>query len=204
MEGKIKAYGVSNETTFGVCEWAKAARKLNMPLPASIQNALSLVVRLFEYELAEACAESNLNVGLLAYSVLAGGLLSGKYRSGQPAEGRHTIYPDFMARWNPTKGIPQLLEAVEAYAAIAMDCDMSLTELSTRWCRTRSYCKNGSATRLSRRAGGACAQVIIGATTLKQLKENLDAFEGDAGLSDDVLKQIDEIDLKLRNPGTFL
>ena len=202
QEGKIKAYGLSNETTFGVCEWAKAARKLDMPLPASIQNALSLVVRLFEYELAEACAESNLNVGLLAYSVLAGGLLSGKYRGQAPPEGRHTIYPDFMARWNPTKGIPQLLEAVDAYASIAMDCGISLTELSTRWCRSRSYCKNGSATWLSRL--GAASQVIVGATTLQQLKENLDAFEGDPGLSEEVLQRIDEVHLKLRNPGTFL
>ncbi|CAK9011460.1 unnamed protein product [Durusdinium trenchii] len=191
QEGKIKAYGVSNETTFGVCEWTRAAQKLDMPPPASIQNACSLVVRLFEYELAEACATSNFNVGLLAYSILAGGLLSGKYRGNkQPAESRHTKYPNFMSRWNPTKGIPQLSEAVEGYAMIAEENGMSLTELSTRWCRTRSYCKHGS--------------VIIGATNLDQLKENLDAFEGDAGLSEEVLAQIDDIHLKLRNPGTFL
>lgn len=150
QEGKIKAYGVSNETTFGVCEWTRAAQKLDMPPPASIQNACSLVVRLFEYELAEACATSNFNVGLLAYSILAGGLLSGKYRGNkQPAESRHTKYPNFMSRWNPTKGIPQLSEAVEGYAMIAEENGMSLTELSTRWCRTRSYCKHGSATWLS-------------------------------------------------------
>lgn len=190
-EGKIKAYGVSNETTFGVCEWVRAAKALDMPLPASIQNACSLVVRLFEYELAEACAASNYNVGLLAYSILAGGLLSGKYRGGKkPAESRHVKYPDFMSRWNPSKGIPELEEAVEGYAKIANELGMSLTDLSTRWCRTRSYCKHGS--------------VIIGATTLDQLKENLDAFEGDPGLSEDVLEQIDDIHLKLRNPGTFL
>ena len=148
-EGKIKAYGVSNETTFGVCEWARAAERLEMPLPASIQNACSLVVRLFEFELAEACATSNLNIGLLAYSILAGGLLSGKYRgNSQPAGSRHTKYPEFMSRWNPSKGIPQLTEAVEGYAKIAEEHGMSLTDLSTRWCRTRSYCKHGSVTHL--------------------------------------------------------
>lgn len=150
QEGKIKAYGVSNETTFGVCEWARAAKALDMPLPASIQNACSLVVRLFESELAEACATSNLNVGLLAYSILAGGLLSGKYRGGkEPAESRHAKYPNFMSRWNPSQGIPELLEAVEQYAAIAEELGMSLTDFSTRWCRTRSYCKHGSATYLT-------------------------------------------------------
>lgn len=152
-EGKIKAYGVSNETTFGVCEWARAAEELDMPLPASIQNACSLVVRLFEYELAEACATSNFNVGLLAYSILAGGLLSGKYRNGKkPAESRHTKYPEFMSRWNPSKGIPQLEEAVDGYAKIAEELNMSLTDLSTRWCRTRPYCKNGSAAWLGQQA----------------------------------------------------
>jgi len=191
QEGKIKAYGVSNETTFGVCEWARAAKALDMPLPASIQNACSLVVRLFESELAEACATSNLNVGLLAYSILAGGLLSGKYRGGkEPAASRHVKYPNFMSRWNPSQGIPELLEAVEQYAAIAEELGMSLTDFSTRWCRTRSYCKHGS--------------VIIGATSIQQLKENLDAFEGDPGLSEDVMERVDGIHLKLRSPGTFL
>jgi len=61
--GKIKAYGVSNETTFGVCEWARAADKLGIPAPASIQNALSMVVRLFEYELA--CSAGSICQGSL-------------------------------------------------------------------------------------------------------------------------------------------
>ncbi|CAJ1443449.1 unnamed protein product [Effrenium voratum] len=190
-EGKIKAYGVSNETTFGICEWARAATKLDMPMPASIQNACSLVVRLFEYELAEACAVSNLNVGLLAYSILAGGSLSGKYRGGKAPENcRHTKFPNFMSRWSTAKGIPQLEEAIEAYAGIAEDLKMSLTELSTRWCRSRPYCGHGS--------------VIIGATSMDQLKENLDAFEGQPGLSEEVLEKIDEVHLGRRNPGTFL
>lgn len=191
--GKIKAYGVSNETTFGVCEWARAADKLGMPAPASIQNALSMVVRLFEYELAEACSQSNLNIGLLAYSILAGGLLSGKYLPGKPAppkSARHVKYPEFMSRWNPSKGISELSKAVEAYAKIAEEAGMTLTDLSTRWCRTRSYCKHGS--------------VIIGATSVEQLKENLDAFEGEEGLPEEVLQKIDDVHLKLRNPGTYL
>lgn len=77
--GKIKAYGLSNESSFGLCESVRIADELGMPRPASIQNSFSLLNRSFEYELAEACAPSNYNIGLLPCSVLAGGTLTGKY-----------------------------------------------------------------------------------------------------------------------------
>ncbi|CAE7641986.1 tas [Symbiodinium sp. CCMP2592] len=116
-------------------------------------------------------------------------LLSGKYLPGKPAPpktARHVKYPEFMSRWTPSKGLPELNEAVEAYAKIAEEAGMSLTDLSTRWCRTRSYCKHGS--------------VIIGATSVEQLKENLDAFEGAEGLSEEVLQKIDDVHLIWNDP----
>ena len=72
-EGKIRHYGLSNETTFGVCEFVRAADELGVPRPVSIQNSFSLVHRSFEDELAEACAPSHYNIGLLPWSPLAGG-----------------------------------------------------------------------------------------------------------------------------------
>jgi len=191
--GKIKAYGLSNETTFGVCEWVRVADKIGLPRPASIQNACSLIVRNFEGELAEACAESNYNIGLLPWSILAGGLLSGKYQPGQPApppNSRHVKYPDFMRRWGHTTASSGTIEAVAEYAKIAQEVGMSLAELSIRWARDRSYCKHGS--------------VIIGATSLEQLKENIDAFEGPSELPEDVREKIDQVHLKWRSPGSGL
>lgn len=78
-EGKIRAYGLSNDTTFGLCEATRVADRLGMPRPASIQNSFCLLNRAAEYELAEAMSARNLNVGFLPYSALAGGMLTGKY-----------------------------------------------------------------------------------------------------------------------------
>ena len=95
--GKIRHYGLSNETTYGVCEFVRAADELGVPRPVSIQNSFCLLHRTFETELAEACAPSHYNIGLLPWTPLAGGALSGKYLHGKrPAEGRLVKYPNFM------------------------------------------------------------------------------------------------------------
>jgi len=78
-EGKIKHYGLSNETTFGVCEFCRIADSLGAPRPISIQNSFSLVHRSFEDHLAEACCPRHYDIGLLPWSPLAGGALTGKY-----------------------------------------------------------------------------------------------------------------------------
>lgn len=100
--GKVRAIGVSNETTFGVTEWARAAREGFGPKICSIQNAYHLLCRVpFETDLAEACAPHNLNVGLLAYSPLAGGALTNKYATLPEAElanARFTKFAGYMAR----------------------------------------------------------------------------------------------------------
>jgi len=130
--------------------------------------------------------------------VLCGGLLSGKYHKGQPSPGdsaRFNKYPDYMSRWSPNrpgggKASEEALSAVEDYARIAEEAGLSLTELSIRWARTRSYIGHGS--------------VLVGATSTEQLRENLDAFEGPPGLSDEVLAEIDAVHMRCRNPGTAL
>lgn len=77
--GKIKAWGLSNETAWGVSQWLQVSKEIGMPPPASIQNHFSLIERSFEGSLAEACAPSNANIGLLPWSILGGGVLTGKY-----------------------------------------------------------------------------------------------------------------------------
>jgi len=103
--GKIKHWGLSNESTFGVCEMIKAADALGCPRPVSIQNQFSLLYRPFEGELAEACAPSHYDIGLLPWTPLGGGMLSEKYldQSGVmlpqdafPSDARFSLYSNWM------------------------------------------------------------------------------------------------------------
>jgi len=188
--GKIRAYGLSNETTFGVCQWAHAAELLGMPPPASIQNSHSLLVRNFEADLAEACAPSNLNIGLLPYSVLCGGLLTGKYGVDKaPPGARFTRFPQFMSRWAPQSSNQKVKVAVEDYERVAKQAGLTMADLAIRWSRTREYIAHGS--------------VIIGGTSCEQLADNLKSFEGPA-LSEDLQAEVDEIHSKSFNAGCGL
>jgi aryl-alcohol dehydrogenase-like predicted oxidoreductase len=179
-QGKIRAYGLSNETTFGVCRWCAAADALGVARPATIQNNFSLLNRSFEGHLAEACAPSNYNVGLLPWSVLCGGVLSHKYGKGGPAAGRTDLggarfqrWPQFQRRFYA----PRALAAGEKYAAIAREAGLTPAALALAFCRSRWFIPS----------------TIVGASSLTQLKENLDALEDDVVLGDDVLAKIDAV-----------
>lgn len=180
--GKIRHYGLSNETTYGVCEFVRAADELGVPRPVSIQNSFCLLHRSFETELAEACAPSHYNIGLLPWTPLAGGALSGKYLNGaKPAEGRLVKYGNFMQRYlNPPS-----VAATEQYAAVAAKAGVSLATLALAWCKTRWY----------------VTSTIIGATTMAQLKEDIDAFDGDiVTLDEETLAAVDAIHFQCRDP----
>lgn len=192
--GKIKAYGLSNETSYGVGEWARVASELGMPPPASIQNAYSLLTRGFESELAEACSPRHHNVGLLPWSVLCGGLLSGKYREGCGAEAsaRFVKYDDYMERWHPSHAREATLSATEDYAAIAERAGLTPAALAILWCRTRPFIT-------------AHGSVIVGGTTLEQLRENLDAFAlPPETLSQGMVDEINEVHMRCRDPSNTL
>lgn len=179
--GKIRAYGLSNETTFGLCEFVRLADELGMPRPATIQNSFCLLDRRFESELAEACAPRNFNVGLLPWSILAGGALTGKYNGKidskekplHPSivDSRFVLFPSFQGRYVGEEA----REATAAYMRIAADHGMSPATLAQAFCKSRWFIPSS----------------IIGATKLDQLKENLDAF--DAVLNEKIFAQIDEI-----------
>jgi aryl-alcohol dehydrogenase-like predicted oxidoreductase len=178
-EGKIGAIGVSNESAWGVSEYIKQAETKGLPRIATIQNLYNLTARTFESSLLnENCYRDQ--VSLLAYSPLAFGQLSGKYLDNPHATGRLTIFP---ANWSPRYLRPSVLAAVKEYAALARSHGMTPAQMALAWCYSRWF----------------VASTIIGATSLAQLEENIDAFE--VSLSDEVVAAIDAIHTRITNPG---
>ncbi len=176
--GKIRHIGVSNESAWGVSEFIKQADTKGLPRIVSIQNGYHLANRGFESALDETCFREN--VGMLAYSPLAFGQLTAKYIEDPKAQGRLTIFP---AHWSPRYLRPRVVEATRRYAALARANDMTPAELALAWCYSRWF----------------IASTIIGATTMAQLKENIDAFS--VKLPDDVVKGINAIHAEITNPG---
>ncbi|KAG2450872.1 hypothetical protein HYH02_004705 [Chlamydomonas schloesseri] len=177
-EGKIRHWGLSNETSYGVAQMCEAAKRLGVPPPVSIQNDFAPVYRHFESELAETCAPSAYNLGLLAYGVLAGGTLSGKYADGaKPTKARHTDFPEFQSRYHN----PLTLAAAAEYAALAKRVGLSPATLAQAWAASRWY----------------MGSVIIGATSMEQLKENIEACL--VTLDASTLDEMDAIHLRLKN-----
>jgi aryl-alcohol dehydrogenase-like predicted oxidoreductase len=178
-EGKVRHIGVSNESPWGVCEYIKQAEMKGLPRIATIQNLYNLTARAFETTLLdEVCFREG--VSLLAYSPLAFGQLSAKYLDDPKAHGRLTIFP---RNWSPRYVRPQVLAACAEYAALARENGMSPAQMALAWCYSRWF----------------MGSTIIGATTLAQLKENIDAAA--IALGDDVAAKINEIHSRFTNPG---
>ena len=154
-QGKIRHYGLSNESAWGAMTYLHEASRLGAPRPASIQNPYSLLNRSFEVGLAEVAHREQL--GLLAYSPLAFGLLSGKYLNGQQPEGaRLTLFKQFSRYTNASS-----LKATERYQALAREHGLSLTQMALQYVTSRPFVTSN----------------IIGATSLPQLEENLGSLE---------------------------
>lgn len=175
--GKIRHIGVSNETPWGVSEFIKLAETRGFPRIASIQNAYNLVNRSYESGLDETCYREN--VGLLAYSPLAFGQLTAKYLDDPKAHGRLTIFPP---NWSPRYLRPSVMNAARRYAELARSNGMTPAKLALAWCYSRWF----------------VASTIIGATTLEQLQENIDALS--IQLPDGVVDAINAIHLETTNP----
>ena len=166
--GKIRHIGVSNETAWGVHAWLQAADTAG-PRVVSIQNPYNLLNRTFEVGLSEfACREQ---VGLLAYSPLGFGVLSGKYRGeAKPAGARLTLFNQFTRYLNE-----RCNQAVEQYAYLAEQSGLSLAQMALAFINTRPFLTSN----------------IIGATSMDQLRENISSI--DVELSADVLAEINRI-----------
>ena len=174
--GKIRAYGLSNEKSWGSMRYLEEVRKEKLPKISTIQNAYSLLNRVFEGDLAEISLRENM--GLLAYSPLAFGVLSGKYIEGTAAKNaRLNLFPRF-ARYSSE----QATEATKAYLKLAKELGLSLTTLALAFVSERPFVTSN----------------IIGATTLEQLKENIDSIH--TKLDEDTLKEINTIHSKIPNP----
>lgn len=175
--GKIRHYGLSNETTWGVCEFTRQARAHGLPQPVTIQNAYSLVNRLFDGELAEASFRDK--VPLLAYSPLAMGMLTGKYAGGaRPPRARLALYADFGERYKRER----VAQAADEYCKLAQSRGLSVAEMALAFVRTRWF----------------VASIIVGATDLAQLKQNVDSVKTE--LDAETLAGIDAIHRRYPNP----
>ncbi|PNG99507.1 Protein tas, partial [Tetrabaena socialis] len=131
---QVRYVGVSNETSLGVSEFSNAARAAGLPKIQTIQNAYSLLVRVpFETDLAETCRHHH--VSLLAYSPLAGGMLSAKYNHRSDAElqsARFNLFPGYMARYK----MSAVQEAVGEYEKVAVKHGMTPAALALAWCKS--------------------------------------------------------------------
>ncbi|XP_031484445.1 uncharacterized protein LOC116253653 [Nymphaea colorata] len=186
-EGKVRYIGVSNETSYGVMEFVHASKTEGLPKIVSIQNNYSLLFRCkFEVDLAEVCHPNNCNIGLLAYSPLGGGTLSGKYLdidSEAAKKGRLNLFPGYMERY-----ISSLAkEVTELYVQLAKKHGLTPTQLALGFVRDRPFMTSS----------------IIGATSLEQLKEDLDVYALPRPLPPEVLSGVEDIFKRYKDPSTL-
>jgi len=174
--GKIREIGVSNETPWGVMAFLREANQHGLLRVQSIQNAYSLLVRNFEFGLEEVCHREK--VSLLAYSPLAQGYLTGKYRGGALPEGARKTLFDRLQRYEGEGAH----EAVEAYVTLAEEHGLDPAQMAIKFVDSRPF----------------MTSTILGATSLEQLKPDIDAF--DIELPEEVVKGISAIHRWRPNP----
>ena len=164
--GTIRSFGLSNESAWGLTQWATVAERMGGPRPVSVQNEYSLLCRLADTDLAETC--HNEDIGLLSFSPLAAGLLTGKYQNDAiPDKSRMSINVDLGGRKTD-----RVFPAVDAYLAIAQKHGIDPVHLALAWARQRPF----------------MTSVIFGATSLDQLETALGAR--DVTMNDEILTDI--------------
>ena len=176
-EGKIRYVGLSNETPWGVMNYLQLAKDKDLPRMMSIQNPYSLLNRSYEVGLAEVSIREN--IGCLSYSPLASGYLTGKYRNKQfPKGSRMERDFDFWTRYRK----PNMEEAVEDYYKISQKFELDMSQMSIKFCEVQDF----------------MTSVIIGATTMEQLKTNVESVK--VNLDSEVIKEINNVQKKYPNP----
>ena len=174
--GKIRHIGLSNETPWGVMKFLQTSKEKNLPRMISIQNAYNLVNRVFDVANSEVAIREQ--CGLLAYSPLAGGRLSGKYINDQPKNSRYTLWPNNFDRHQTVRGEV----AISKYIDLAKKYNIAPSTFANAYVNDRSFVTSN----------------IIGATSMQQLKENIDSI--DITLSKEILEEIENIHLDDPNP----
>ncbi len=173
--GKIKHIGVSNENPYGVMKYISQSEKHNLPRIVSIQNPFSLLNRLYEIGLSEIGMREK--VGLLAYSPLGFGFLTGKHLDSIIPESRLGLFPQFSRYSNEN-----CIKATKLYKELANQNELSLTQMALAFVNQQDF----------------VTATIIGATTMEQLNENINAF--DVVLSTETIKEINKIQELFPNP----
>jgi|TARA_B100001142_G_scaffold115082_1_gene117358 aryl-alcohol dehydrogenase-like predicted oxidoreductase len=176
-EGKIREIGLSNETPWGVSKFLDISKEKKLPRMMSIQNPYNLLNRTYEVGLAEISIRDQ--IGLLAYSPLASGYLSGKYRNNQmPKNSRIERDGDFWTRYEK----PNTNLAVEAYYEISKKYNLDLAQMALKFLEIQPF----------------VTSVIIGATTMEQLKTDIESVNLD--LTEEIIKEINEVQNIYPNP----
>ena len=174
--GKVRYIGLSNETPWGTMEFIRLAEKLNLPRIVCVQNPYSLLNRSYEVGMAEISIREN--AGLLAYSPLGFGVLSGKYLNGaKPSGARLSLYPDY-ARYSGENAV----KATAEYVALAKKHQLEPAQMALAYINNRPFVTAN----------------IIGATNMQQLRDNIGS--ADIVLSEAVMAGIEEIHNRYPNP----
>ena len=171
-QGKIRHFGLSNESAWGTSQWLRISEDMGLPRVAAIQNEYSLLCRMYDTDLSELSVQEG--VTLLAFSPLAVGLLTGKYQGGAIPKGSRRTFVDNLGGRVTDRVFP----AVDAYQAIADRHGLDLAQMALAWCRTRPF----------------KVSAIFGATTQVQLKNTL--ASQDLVLSDDVVSEINSCHIR--------
>ena len=176
-DGKVRYIGLSNETPWGASKFLQISKERNLPRMMSVQNPYNLLNRTYEIGLAEISIREQ--IGLLAYSPLAIGFLTGKYRNNErPKKSRLAVDGDFWTRYNK----PNTEKAVEAYYEIAKKNNLDMAQMSLKFCEIQPF----------------VTSVIIGATTMDQLKTDIESVN--VKLEDEIINEINEVQKIYPNP----
>ena len=175
--GKVRHVGLSNETPWGMMKFLEVAKQKSLPRMMSVQNVYSLVNRVFDIGHSEVAIKEN--CGLLAYSPLAGGRLSGKYIGGtNPKNARYTLWPQRFSRHHTERGE----KAIDKYVSLANKYGIPPSTFANAFVNDRPFVTSN----------------IIGATTMSQLKENIDSI--DIKLTEEMHSDIADVHLTNPNP----
>jgi len=176
-QGKIRYVGLSNETPWGLSKFLEISKIKKLPKMMSVQNPYNLLCRTYEVGLSEISIREK--SGLLAYSPLAGGFLTGKYRNNSlPENSRQKLFADYYTRYSKPNASP----VIEKYFKIAKKFGLNFAQMAIKFCEIQKF----------------LTSVIIGATTTEQLKINIESVS--VNLKEEILKEINDVQIKYPNP----
>ena len=176
-QGIIRHIGLSNETSWGLSKFLEVSKLKTLPKMMSVQNSYNLLCRTYEIGLAEISIREK--SGLLAYSPLAGGFLTGKYRNNNlPENSRQKLYGDYYTRYKK----PIASNVIEKYFDIAKKFNLDFAQMAIKFCEIQKF----------------LTSVIIGATSIEQLKIDIESVN--VNLTEEIIKKINDVQIEYPNP----